>query len=607
MKIEIKKSGKFNNIIHAMGVVFGDIGTSPIYTLSIVFTLTLPTKENIFGILSLIFWTLIMLVTVQYAWLAMSLSIRGEGGIIVLKEILSSLLKKGRRVGFIAFLGYIGVSLLIGDGVITPAISILSAVEGLKLIPQLSKISLTSIILITFVITILLFTIQHRGTDKVAASFGPIMFLWFFSLFFSGFFYLIHLPNIFLALSPLYAIKFFIHNGLPGFFVLSEVILCATGGEALYADMGHLGAKPIRQAWSIVFFALIINYFGQGAYILEHNDTEQVLFKLVSSFSEVLYIPFLILTLLATIIASQAMISAVMSLVFQGINIGIFPLMKIKFTSQQLRSQIYIPAVNKFLLFAVLLMILVFKESHNLAAAYGLAVTATMFISSIFIVTIFFIKKNYVKSFIGFIVLIITGIYFVAVTHKIPYGGYWSVIIAIFVFGVMMLWINGMTKLRRFLRATSLDIFVESFKQIYETGNYIKGEAIFFTKNITSVSPYILHCMFRTGIIYEKNILVSVETSDKPYGVNLESYDKVTDGLYTARIIYGYMESPDLPKLFKQWGFSEKAIFYGAEELKTSKPFLKIFAILKRLAPNWISFFDFPYNKLHGVVTRIEI
>jgi KUP system potassium uptake protein len=607
METESNKSGNFKNIIHAMGVVFGDIGTSPIYTLSIVFTLTLPTKENIFGILSLIFWTLIMLVTVQYAWLAMSLSIRGEGGIIVLKEILTSLLKKGRRVGFITFLGYIGVSLLIGDGVITPAISILSAVEGLKLIPEFSKISLTSIIIITSIITILLFAIQHRGTDKVAASFGPIMFLWFLSLFFSGFFYLIHIPDIFLALSPYYAIEFFMHNGLAGFFVLSEVILCATGGEALYADMGHLGAKPIRQAWSIVFFALIINYFGQGAYILEHNDTEQVLFKLVSSFSEVLYIPFLILTLLATIIASQAMISAVMSLVFQGINIGIFPLMRIKFTSQKLRSQIYIPAVNKFLLLAVLLMILVFKESHNLAAAYGLAVTATMFISSVFIVTIFYIKKNYLKSFIGFLVLIITGFYLVAVTHKIPYGGYWSIIIASFVFGVMILWISGMTKLRRFLRATSLDIFVESFKQIYDTGNYIKGEAIFFTKNVTSVSPYILHCMFRTGIIYEKNILVSVETSDKPYGVNLDSYEKITEGLYTARITYGYMESPDLPKLFKQWGFSEKAIFYGAEEIKTSKPFLKIFAILKRLAPNWISFFDFPYNKLHGVVTRIEI
>lgn len=607
MKTDISKSVSFKNIVQAMGVVFGDIGTSPIYTLSIVFTLTIPTRENVFGILSLIFWTLITLVTVQYAWLAMSLSIRGEGGIIVLKEILVSLIKKGRRVGFIAFLGYIGVSLLIGDGVITPAISILSAVEGLRLIPTFSDVSLTTIIIITAAITILLFSIQHRGTDKVAASFGPIMFLWFISLFLSGFLYLIHIPEIFLALSPHYAVEFFIHNGLPGFFVLSEVILCATGGEALYADMGHLGGKPIRQAWTLVFFSLIINYFGQGAYIIEHGDTKQVLFKLVSSYSEILYIPFLALTLLATIIASQAMISAVMSLVFQGINTGIFPLMKIKFTSQKLRSQIYIPAVNKLLVFAVLIMILIFKESNNLAAAYGLAVTATMFISSIFIVSIFYIKKNYIKSAIAFLVLIIVGFYLVAVTHKIPYGGYWSIIIAIFVLAVMSLWISGMTKLRRFLRAISLDIFVESFRQIYEIGNVIKGEAIFFTKNVNSVSPYILHCMFRTGIIYEKNILVSVETSEFPYGVELDKYEKVTEGLYTARIIYGYMESPDLPKLFQQWGFSERAIFYGAEEIKTSKPFLKIFSILKRLAPNWISFFDFPYNKLHGVVTRIEI
>ena len=312
------------DIIKAMGIVFGDIGTSPIYTLSIIFTLTIPSIENIFGVLSLIFWTLITLVTIQYAWLAMSMSTKGEGGIIVLKEILVTTLKKGRKVGFISFLGYIGVSLLLGDGVITPAISILSAVEGLKLIPGLESININTIIIITAVITILLFAIQYKGTTKVALSFGPIMVLWFGSLFLSGFFYIIHMPEIFLALNPLYAIEFFIHNGLPGFFILSEVILCATGGEALYADMGHLGGKPIRQAWGFVFIALIINYLGQGAYIIEHNDSNQALFKLVSTFSEVFYIPFLILTLMATIIASQAMISAVMSLIFQGINMEFF-------------------------------------------------------------------------------------------------------------------------------------------------------------------------------------------------------------------------------------------------------------------------------------------
>lgn len=601
------KSSPAKDIVKAMGIVFGDIGTSPIYTLSIIFTLTIPSKENIYGILSLIFWTLITLVTIQYAWLAMSMSTKGEGGIIVLKEILITTLKKGRKVGFVSFLGYIGVSLLLGDGVITPAISILSAVEGLKLIPGMESTGLRTIIIITSAITILLFAIQFKGTSKVALSFGPIMLLWFISLFLSGFFYLIHMPGIFLAFNPLYAIEFFIHNGLPGFFVLSEVILCATGGEALYADMGHLGGKPIRQAWAFVFFALIINYFGQGAYILEHHDTHQVLFKLVSTFSEVFYIPFLILTLFATIIASQAMISAVMSLIFQGINIGIFPLMKIKYTSTQMRSQIYIPSVNWILLFAVLLMIMVFKESANLAAAYGLAVTATMFISSIFIVSILWNRKDFFRMSFALFVLLVTAIYLIAVTHKIPYGGYWSIIIAAFVLMIMGLWIFGMNRLRKFLRSVTLDVFVESFKQIYETGNYVKGEALFFTKDVKVVSPYILHCMFRTGIMYEKNVLVSVENTDVPFGIKLDRYEEVSPGLFVARITYGYMEVPNLPALFKEWKFNEKAIFYGAEEIKTNKFFFKFFILLKKIAPNWVSYFDFPYNKLHGVVTRIEI
>ena len=605
--MENTKPSPVKDIVKAMGIVFGDIGTSPIYTLSIIFTLTIPSPENIYGVLSLIFWTLITLVTIQYAWLAMSMSTKGEGGIIVLKEILITTLKKGRKVGFISFLGYIGVSLLLGDGVITPAISILSAVEGLKLIPGFESTGLSTIILVTSIITVLLFAIQFKGTSKVALSFGPIMLLWFICLFLSGFFYLIHMPGILLAFNPLYAVEFFIHNGLPGFFVLSEVILCATGGEALYADMGHLGGKPIRQAWSLVFFALIINYFGQGAYILEHNDTNQVLFKLVSTFSEVFYIPFLILTLFATIIASQAMISAVMSLIFQGINIGIFPLMKIKYTSTEMRSQIYIPSVNWLLLLAVLLMILIFKESANLAAAYGLAVTATMFISSIFIVSILWNRKDYLKMSIAIFVLIITAFYLVAVTHKIPYGGYWSIIIALFVLAIMGLWLTGMNRLRKFLRSVTLDVFVESFKQIYETGNYIKGEAMFFTKNINIVSPYILHCMFRTGIMYEKNILVSVENTDVPYGVRLERYEEVSPGLFILEISYGYMEVPNLPALFKEWKFEEKAIFYCAEEIKTDKFFFKFFIVLKKIAPNWVSYFDFPYNKLHGVVTRIEI
>jgi len=372
-----------------MGLVFGDIGTSPIYTLTVIFTLTSPTIQNVMGVLSLIFWALIVLVTVEYSWLAMSLSTKGEGGIIVLKEILSSKVKKGRRSLFAVYLGYLGVSLLMGDGVITPAISILSAVEGLKLFPGLGNISLETILLITCAITIILFAFQHKGSDKVSSSFGPIMILWFLALFTSGMFYIFKIPSVLMAVSPHYAIDFMLHNGLPGFFILSEVILCATGGEALYADMGHLGAIPIRQAWYLVFVALVINYFGQGAYLQLYGKSEFILFEMVHKVSDILYILFIILALFATIIASQAMISAVMSLVYQGITTRIFPLMKIKYTSTHLKSQIYIGAVNWMLLVAVIIMIFLFKKSENLAAAYGLAVTATMTISAIFMIWIF--------------------------------------------------------------------------------------------------------------------------------------------------------------------------------------------------------------------------
>jgi len=388
------KFSSFKDITKAAGLVFGDIGTSPIYTLTIIFAITAPTIPNLMGILSLLFWTLIILVTIKYAWLAMSLSIKGEGGIIVLKEILISSLKSARKIAFATFLAVIGVSLLIGDGVITPAISILSAVEGLELIPWIGAIDTNTIIIITSVITILLFSLQYHGTDKVASSFGPIMLLWFAVLFISGMIYIFKVPGVLLAISPHYAINFLSNNGLAGFFILSEVILCATGGEALYADMGHLGAKPIRDAWYFVFFALLINYFGQGAYVIATGDTNLILFSMIESISEIIYIPFLILTLFATIIASQAMITAIMSLVYQGITTRIFPLMKIKFTSTQLKSQIYIGAVNWGLLIAVLFMIFSFKQSGNIAAAYGFAVTASMVISSIFMIWIFKFQKK---------------------------------------------------------------------------------------------------------------------------------------------------------------------------------------------------------------------
>jgi KUP system potassium uptake protein len=601
----------FREIVKAMGLVFGDIGTSPIYTLSVIFVLTPPTAGNVVGILSLVFWTLIILVTVQYTFLAMSLSSKGEGGTIVLKEILHSSLKSGRSIIFVTFLGYVGVSLLMGDGVITPAISILSAVEGLELIPGTGHISEDTVVLITIGISVLLFLVQSRGTDKVASSFGPIMVVWFFSLFVTGFFSIINNPGIGIALNPYYGIDFLIHHGFSGIIVLSEVILCATGGEALYADMGHLGRAPIQRAWSFVFFALVINYFGQGAFVLsagEQRDEQiNILFSMVKGQSEFLYIPFLILALFAAIIASQAMISAVFSLVYQGIRTHVFPLAKVKYTSSQIKSQIYIGAVNFGLLMAVILIILVFRNSKNLAAAYGFAVTATMTSSTLFMIWIFSRRKDKLKYFIALFVFAVNLVFLLSVFTKIPHGGYWSIVIAMLPFITIFLWTYGNKAIYRSFRSLPIDTYLESFNQLYEDGKLLPGNAMFFTKSLDMIPPYMVHCTIRGGIIYEQNLLVSIITMDKPYGVQKLFVPEITDGLSGLEIQIGYMERMDVPKILKETNIDPKVMFYGVDDIYAKRPLLKLFAFIKRVTPNFVQFLQLPYQKLHGVITRIEI
>jgi len=606
-------SDKFKNILEilkAMGLVFGDIGTSPIYTLTVVFLLTPPTFQNVLGILSLVFWTLIVLVTIEYTFLAMSLSSKGEGGIIVLKEILRSIVKRGRSIIFITFLGYIGISLLMGDGVITPAISILSAVEGLELIPGIGHIDQNTIVLITIIITIILFSVQSRGTDKVAISFGPIMLLWFLSLFTSGMISILHNPAVIAAISPHYAIEFMTHNGITGFFVLSEVILCATGGEAIYADMGHLGREPIRRAWYIVFVALVINYFGQGAFLLEHNknyNNFNILFTMIKSHAQILYIPFLMLTLMATIIASQAMISAMFSLVYQGIRTYIFPLMRVKYTSTQLRSQIYIAAVNWGLLLAVVLMILVFRKSQNLAAAYGFAVTTTMAISTFFMIWIFKRQKIRLKVLIALLVFGVNILFLLAVFYKIPHGGYWSILIAMIPFLTIRIWTMGNRAVHKSFRSLPIDTFITSFDQLYSKGNILPGTALFFTKSLDMIPPYMVHCTISSNIIYEHNILISIATMDKPFGTQKLFEPEITEGLSGLEIQIGYLEKVDVMKILKELQIDPKVMFYGVDDVHTRKATLKIFALIKRITPNFVQFLDLPYQKLHGVITRIEI
>ncbi|MCX5805540.1 MAG: KUP/HAK/KT family potassium transporter [Proteobacteria bacterium] len=596
------------SVIKSFGLVFGDIGTSPIYTLTVIFLLLKPTYDNVIGVLSLIVWTLIILVSIEYGWLAMSLGEKGEGGTIVLRSILLRYIRKSRNAVFITILTFVGISLLVGDGVITPAISILSAVEGILLVPGFKETKQITLIIIASIIALLLFIFQKKGTEKVAGAFGPIMFIWFLALGISGVISIIHTPSVLKAVNPYYAFKFFYENGLAGFFVLSEVILCATGGEALYADMGHLGRKPIIRAWYFVFIALLLNYLGQGAFVINQPGSAwNVLFGMIMYESTLCYIPFLILSIVATTIASQALISGMFSIFYQGINTRLMPMFKVEYTSTEMRSQIYIGFVNWFLLVSVLFIIFLFKESNKLAVAYGLAVTGTMTLTGIMMTMIFFLRKEKIKTLIAFFVTIADLAFLISNTYKLPNGGYWSLIIAAIPLSIILIYTGGQRKLYRTIHPLKLDTFLFSYNQVYKELNKIKGTALFFARGVKQIPSYIVHTMFMNNIIYEDNIIVSIVTTDQPFGINGFFKEALADGLRHFEIQMGYMEVVDVEKILKKADINEKSIFYGLEEIATHHFIWKLFSIFKKLAPPFVQFHDLPSNKLHGVVTRIEL
>jgi KUP system potassium uptake protein len=599
--------GNVSGILKAFGLVFGDIGTSPIYTLTVIFALLDPTPENIMGILSLISWTLIIIVFFEYVFLAMSLDLHGEGGTLILKKILDGLLPKGKRKAIFGFMAFAGVSLLIGDGVITPSISILSAVEGIVFIPGMEQTSLWVLIGLAMVIAMALFSVQSFGTDKVAGSFGPVMVVWFFALSISGIISILHNPDVLKALNPVYAVTFFKNHGLAGFLILSQVILCATGSEALYADMGHLGRKPIVNAWYIVFIALILNYFGQGSYLLSHPEAKNLLFAMVKDQSQFLYIPFLILTVVATVIASQALISGVFSIVYQGINTGAFPRMKVKFTSHELKSQIYIGAVNVALLMAVLFMLVLFKQSEKLAIAYGLAVTGTMCVTGIVMIMIFYKRKQYIRAGLALCVTLVDICFFTANFSKLEQGGYWSLIIASFPFVVILLWLKGQKKVYTNLRGLDSETFLPGYTQIYNKDKNIPGVALFFVGSPQYISPYIIHSIVRHGIIYERNILFTVVRTDYPYGIEFKHNEKFGRGLESFEVVAGYREDIDIGKILNVVQINPKAIFYGIEDITTRNFAWKVFSVIKKLTPTFVKYYKIPGAKLIGVVYRVEI
>jgi KUP system potassium uptake protein len=600
-------SGSVNGVVKSMGLVFGDIGTSPIYALTAIFFLIPPTPQNIMGILSLIIWTLTTLVTVQYTWLAMHLGKQGEGGTIVLKEILLPMLKSGNQIALVSLLSIAGIALFIGDGVITPAISMLSAVEGIVLIPGFEHTSEVTLMIIAGTIAICLFTIQARGSERVAWAFGPVMILWFTALTVAGLVAIWSAPQVILAVNPLYGIHYLTSHGLEGFLILSSVILVATGGEALYADMGHLGREPIITAWYLVFVALAVNYLGQGAFIMTHPDAHNILFEMIFYQSGILYVPFLLLSIAATIIASQAMISGIFSIVYQGITTRIMPLLRIDFTSPLLRSQIYIDIVNWGLLLAVLFVILIFRSSGNLTHAYGLAVCGTMVITAIFVTWILILRGQITKSLVAVCTFGITLVFLIANLHKIPEGGYWSLIIAFIPFCIILIYVSGQKKLAAALSPIPLENFLSRFDTAYNSVNRIDGTALFFARDFRNLPQYIPRIMFNNRIIYDDNIIVSINRTEQPFGVTWGVTREITKGFSIFEIYAGYMEIVDIGKILKEAEIDEVTIFYGMEDIVTTHVIWRIFGAIKRLSPSLVQFYKLPSDKIHGVVTRVDM
>ncbi|PKN84090.1 MAG: potassium transporter Kup, partial [Deltaproteobacteria bacterium HGW-Deltaproteobacteria-1] len=544
----------------------------------------------------------------EYAWLAMSLSYKGQGGELMLREILSSTLKPGRKLAFAGFLAIIGVSLLLGDGVITPAITLLSAVEGMLLIPGLENLQIEFLILIAIAIAIGLFAMQSKGTDKVAGIFGPIMLIWFICLSITGLISIATMPAILKAVNPYYAFTFLSENGLPGFFVLSEVILCATGGEAMYADMGHLGKKPILNAWYFVFTAVVLNYMGQGVFAIQHPNIKFLLFGMVQHQAPYLYIPFLLLTVMATVIASQAIISGTFSIVYQGITTRLMPLMKVHYTSSHYKSQILIPAVNWTLMCAVILMILIFHKSENLAAAYGMAVTGSMTITGLMMVMVLGqLKTGRWKLPFAVIVSCIAFTYFLSTLSKLPHGAYWSLILAAIPLTIILIWTKGQKRMFSALRPLDFETFLISYEQIYAKQRNIAGTALYFCRGYNLISPYIVHSIFRSNIIYERNILISINRTDEPFGLNVNFNQELGSGLEYFEVVAGYREMLDIEGLIKEYGITEKVIFYGVEDIVTRNPIWRVFSLIKRIAPNFVQFSKLPPSRLQGIVTRVEM
>ncbi len=612
-------------VIGAIGVVYGDIGTSPLYTLRQCFSgahrLAL-TPENVMGILSIIFWALIIVVTLKYIFLIMRADNRGEGGILALTALVArGLPHQERRRWWLVGFGIFGAAMFYGDGMITPAISVLGAVEGLEIITPLLH---PYIVPTTLVIIVLLFAIQKRGTASVGTLFGPVMCVWFVVLAVLGVIEIAQNPAVLAAVNPAYAVRFVAANPLVAFLALGAVVLAVTGTEALYADMGHFGATPIRRAW--LFFvgpALVMNYFGQGALLLAHPEAIKNPFYLLAP--QWALIPLVILATIAAIIASQAVISGAFSLTRAAVQMGYCPRLKITHTSAREIGQIYVPFINWTLLVAVMLLVLGFRNSDNLGGAYGIAVTLAMLIDS---VLIFFVMRRLwhwplaVALAIVVPLMLIDFAFLASNALKIPDGGWFPLAIGAVVFTLLTTWKRGRAVLLNRLNEDTmpLDVFIESIAG--SPAHRVPGTAVFLTSTSNRVPHALLHNLKHNKVLHERVVFLTIVTRDIPRvdpraRVAIED---LTCEFWQIRADFGFTEDPDVPALLEACGrhgfefdMMDTSFFVSrATLIATVTPGMalwreRLFVSMSRNAVKATDFFRVPTNRVVELGTQVEL
>ncbi len=611
----------------ALGVVYGDIGTSPLYALKEAFhhSHLPPSPENIFGILSLVFWSLAIVISIKYLVFILRADDNGEGGILALTSLISGknnnseLPSSAKKI--LVLLGVFGAAFLYGDGIITPAISILSAVEGLAVITPLFN---PYIIPITITILVLLFSIQKNGTGSVGRIFGPVTLTWFLVIGILGAYNILLNLEILRAANPFYAYRFFIENGFSGFVVLGSVFLVITGGEALYSDLGHFGVQPIRKAWFLVVLpCLLLNYFGQGSFLLNNpNGVSNPFFSMAPSWT--LY-PLVILATLATTIASQALITGVFSITMQAVQQGYLPRLLISHTSEKEFGQIYIKNINYVLMLGCILLVLTFKSSSNLAAAYGIAVTMTMIITTIlfYVVAIYRWKWNfYLVTALCTVFAIIDLAFLGANTLKILDGGWFPIMLGIFGFIWMSSWKRGREILafRLSQKQMPIDDFLEKIAELKL--HRADGVGVFLTRNLLNTPLALIQTAEHLKAVHKFLIFVSVEIKNKPRLPLVERH-RITEyktNFYHLTLNYGYLEKPNIPEVFDMikeknplFDKDKVSFFLGRENIFASElPGMaiwreKLFSFIFRNELPATQYFELPKNRVVEVGTQVAI